>query len=268
MTARLSVEAAGRTHLGLVRQRNEDSFYQGEWLNAVADGLGGHVAGDIASTTVIKALKPYDRRVRSADLTNVLGQAIDGAGEALRQRIRAEPELTGMGTTLVAVLRSDDEVVVANVGDSRAYLIPDVGADPGTMTQITQDHTYQQLVADAAAVPYLPGRLTRFLDGRKDGRSPDLIMLRLHPGDRILLCSDGLSSYVPPETIRAALNAADGPDGVADRLIASALGHGGQDNVTVIVIDVQPLRPTAAKPENLDGSTCTGSSGSGRHCGR
>jgi PPM family protein phosphatase len=173
-----------------------------------------------------------------------------------------------MGTTLVAILRSDDAAVLANVGDSRAYLIRDVGAGRNPMTQITQDHTYQHLVADAARVPHLPERLARFLDGRKDGRSPDLTALGLRAGDRVLLCSDGLSSYVPPNIVSATLSWPAAPAEIADRLVTSALDHGGHDNVTVIVIDVQPLRPTAAKPENRAGSTCTGSSGSGRHCGR
>ncbi len=128
--------------------------------------------------------------------------------------------------------------VVGNVGDSRAYLMRNVGSPTNTLTQVSEDHTYQHLVADAKMVPNLPDKLARFLDGRKDGRSPDLTTLRLHPGDRILLCSDGLSSYVPPDSVRATLNSAEDGESVADRLVSLALDEGGRDNVTVIVVDV------------------------------
>ncbi len=168
------VVAAGRTHVGLVRRRNEDSLYVGRSLFAVADGLGGHVAGDIASATAIEALQPYDRQTDPASLPAALGRAVRDTNEALRRRIQTEPELAGMGTTLVAMLLSGAEAVLANVGDSRAYLLRgwDSG-DSGTL-QITEDHTFEHLVADAASVPDLPERLSRFLDGRIDGRSPDL----------------------------------------------------------------------------------------------
>jgi protein phosphatase len=239
MTTTLSVEAASRTHAGHVRRRNEDAFYQGQWLYAVADGLGGHVAGNTASSTAIDAMKPYDQPVEAADLVDVLGRAISDADEALRRKIREEPELAGMGTTMVALLRSGDAAVLANIGDSRAYLIRNLGGVRSPMVQISEDHTYQHLVAQANAVPNLPGKLARFLDGRKDGRSPDLTVLQLHPGDRILLCSDGLSSYVPEDVIRTTLECPSGPSQVAADLVASALNQGGQDNVTVIVIDMR-----------------------------
>src|SRR4051794_3785769 len=163
MTLTLSVDAASRSHIGLVRRRNEDSFYQGQWLYAVADGLGGHVAGDIASATVIEVLQSQDRPFDQADLAGVLGRAISDAGEALRRKILAEPKLSGMGTTVVAMLRSGSAAVLANVGDSRAYLLRVVGAGEGTTIQISEDHTYQHLVADAAEVPNLPDKLARFV---------------------------------------------------------------------------------------------------------
>src|SRR4051794_38473410 len=228
MTSTISVEAASRTDVGLVRRRNEDSFYQGQWLYAVADGLGGHVAGDIASTTAINALKSYDRLVPGPDLADVLGKAIGDASEAIRRRIREEPGLAGMGTTVVALLRSGDAAVLANVGDSRAYLMRDFRISHSPMVRISEDHTYQHLVAGADAVPDLSEKLARFLDGRRDGRSPDLTGLELCPGNRLLLCSDGLSSYVPHELIRSALNSADSPTQVVDKLVAFALDHGGQ----------------------------------------
>ncbi|MEV4753004.1 protein phosphatase 2C domain-containing protein [Streptosporangium sp. NPDC049248] len=236
------VEAAARTHVGLVRQRNEDSFYAGQSLFAVADGLGGHIAGDIASATVIEALRPHDRQSNPADPITILGQAVYAANQALHRRIETEPELAGMGTTLVAMLWSGSTAVLANVGDSRAYLLR--SADSGTsgapgLVQITEDHTYGNLVADASSVPNLPGRISRFLDGRADGRSPDLTARELRSGDRILLCSDGLSSVVPRELIQDALCSSKDPEEVADHLITLAINHGGPDNITVIVIDVR-----------------------------
>jgi protein phosphatase len=235
----IRVEAAGRTHVGHVRRRNEDAYYQGQWLYAVVDGLGGHVAGDIASATAIDAVKVSDRQVSVGDLAHALGTAISDADVALRRRVRAEPALAGMGTTMVAMLRSGDAAVLANIGDSRAYLMRDFKATHGRLVQISEDHTYRHLVAGAGDVPGLPEKLARFLDGRNDGRSPDLTTLRLHPGERYLLCSDGLSSYVPEDLIQAALNTPHHPSHVAEALIASALDHGGRDNVTVVVIDIE-----------------------------
>ncbi len=198
----LSVEAAGRTHVGLVRRRNEDSLYVGRSLLAVADGLGGHVAGDVASAMT-------------------------------------ETDLAGMGATLVAMLWSGTAAVLANVGDSRAYLLHGPNSNGSLTSQITEDHTYEHLLADAANVPDLPERLSRWLDGRTDGRSPDLTTWNLRPGDRFLLCSDGLSSYVPHDLVHATLNSSIGPDQAADRLITLAIDHGGPDNITVIVADVR-----------------------------
>ncbi|HKT00180.1 MAG TPA: protein phosphatase 2C domain-containing protein [Rugosimonospora sp.] len=234
----ISIEAAGRTHVGLVRRCNEDSFYMGQSLYAVADGLGGHVAGDVASKTVIEALRLHDGYVDPSDLVAVLGAAVNQANRALRDRIKAQPELAGMGTTLVAVLCSGTAAVLANVGDSRVYLLRERGAHSAATVQITEDHTFLHLVADAANIPDLPGKLARFLDGRADGRSPDLSPRELTVGDRFLLCSDGLSSYVPHDQIHAALTSTSTADMAADRLVALALEHGGPDNVTVIVLDV------------------------------
>jgi protein phosphatase len=235
----IRVEAAGRTHLGLVRRRNEDASYVGRSLVAVADGLGGHVAGDIASATVIGALQAHDRAVDPADLSDALGRAVKEANDALRQRIEIEPELRGMGTTLVALLWAGTAVVLVNVGDSRVYRLRNVGTDNNEMSQLTEDHTYGHLLADAGGVPHLPERLSRFLDGQPVGRSPDLTVRDLRSGDRFLLCSDGLSSFVPNGLIHAALNSFSSSDEAADRLIALALDQGGPDNVTVIVVDVR-----------------------------
>lgn len=232
MTVGLTVAAAGGTHLGLVRRRNEDAHYVGSHLIAVADGLGGHPAGDIASATAIEAVSAFDRPAAPDELVATMGRAILTAHREIGRRTAADPRLAGMGTTLVAMLWSGTCAVVANVGDSRVY------RRGGRATeQITEDHTYAHLLADAGAVPELGERLTRWLDGRTDGRSPDLSTWQIRPGDRFLLCSDGLSSYVPVEEIGSAVQSADSAQAVVDRLIAAALDHGAPDNVTVVVAD-------------------------------
>ncbi|MFF4416756.1 PP2C family protein-serine/threonine phosphatase [Streptosporangium sp. NPDC001559] len=236
----LTAHAATRTHVGHVRRRNEDAAYAGTHLFAVADGLGGHPAGDVAAQTVIDVLRPCDRPADAADLPHLLGGAIHTAGGTLREAITADPTLTGMGTTLVALMWSGATAVVANVGDSRAYLLP-AHATPGTpLRRLTEDHTYRNLIADADAVPNLPARIARFLDGRPEGRSPDLTTHTLYPGDRFLLCSDGLTEAVPGKLLTEALRAPADPPQIADHLITLALDHGGPDNVTVIVIDMKP----------------------------
>lgn len=230
----IKIKTAGRTHVGLVRERNGDSLYLGSALLAVADGLGGHVAGDVASRTVVDVLRAHDHAVASAALPDALGRAVADANDALRRRTTAEPELAGMGTALVALLWSGTAAVLANVGDSRAYRTRE-----GRTRQITEDHVYGRLVAAAARVPNLPERLSRFLDGRPDGRSPDLTPLQLQAGDRFLLCSDGLSSFVPHEQIHAVLDSAGDPDEAAERFVAAALDEGGGDNISVIVVDAR-----------------------------
>ncbi|MEV5408639.1 protein phosphatase 2C domain-containing protein [Thermopolyspora sp. NPDC052614] len=236
----LAIDVAARTDIGLVRRRNEDACYAGRHLFAVADGLGGHVAGDIASATVIEVLRSFDRPTASTDITSVLGQAVYAANEALRRRIETEPKLAGMGTTLVAMLWSGSAVGLANVGDCRAYL---VRGKTSPMIQITEDHTYGNLVADAADVPNLPGRISRFLDGRADGRSPDLTIRSIQAGDRFLLCSDGLSGVVPHEAIQNALIQIEAPEEACKSIVDMAVGHGGPDNITVVIVDVREHQP-------------------------
>lgn len=234
VTTTVDIHAAGLTNVGLVRRRNEDAFYVGDHLVAVADGLGGHVAGDVASTTVIHAVRDYDRPVPADLLVNTAVEAVDLANRAVRARIDADSSLTGMGTTLVAMLWSGPRVVVVNIGDSRIYC-----RRGGRTSLITDDHVYGRLVASAGRIPRLAERLTRFLNGRPEGVSADVALRDLRVGDRYLLCSDGLSSYVPGADIEAAMGVIDEPAELAERLIGLALDQGGPDNVTVVVVDVR-----------------------------
>src|SRR5215510_3556 len=132
----LTVRYAGGSSIGLVRKNNEDSAYVGRWLCAVADGLGGHVGGEVASAAVIDSLRSYDIAVAAADLSETMTGAVGEANDALRRKVDQDPSLRGMGTTLTAMLWSGSQAVVAHVGDSRAYLLR-----KGELRQITEDHT-------------------------------------------------------------------------------------------------------------------------------
>jgi protein phosphatase len=229
-----TVEACGRSDVGLVRQRNEDASYVGNHLVAVADGLGGHVSGDVASASAIRAIQAFDRPTAPGNLVALLARAVADANVALRRRVTAAPELAGMATTLVALAWSGSAAVLAHVGDSRAYLLRD-----GRLVQLTEDHQYRNLLSTADQVPTLAERLTRFLDGRAEGVSADVTTHELRAGDRYLLCSDGLSSFVAHELIHATLSADVSADETADRLVTLAIEAGGHDNVTVVVVDAR-----------------------------
>jgi serine/threonine protein phosphatase PrpC len=222
--------AAG-TSAGLVRAHNEDSAYVGRWLCAVADGMGGHIAGGAASTAVVDALHPFDVAVSSPkELTSVLGQAVSAASGRLAGMIAADPTLDGMGSTLVAMLWTDSHVATANIGDSRAYLVRG-----GALTRLTEDHVMSKLVASPAP-SQIGAFLVRYLNGRLD-RSPDLTRRTTVPGDRYLICSDGLSGVLEPRVIRDVLISVTDPADAVTELIRLTHQAGAPDNVTVIVAD-------------------------------
>jgi serine/threonine protein phosphatase PrpC len=224
--------AAVDTSIGL-RPNNEDAAYLGQWLYAVADGMGGHVAGEVASTIVIDTLRSYDTQVPETGLLAALGRAVCEASTKLRQAIQHNPELDGMGTTLTVMLwaQSGQAAALANIGDSRAYLLRD-----HQLTQITEDHILGKLVADVTYSGRPESVLVRYLDGRLD-RSPDLTLREIRPGDRYLLCSDGLSGVVSPAAIRTVLASAADADNAAHELIAAASEANGADNITAVVVD-------------------------------
>jgi protein phosphatase len=227
----MSSRLAAGTSAGLVRTRNEDSAYAGRWLCAVADGMGGHVAGDIASAAAVEALRPFDIDASPRQLTEILGQAVSAASALMAARIRADRSAAGMGTTLTAMLWSGSNVAIANIGDSRAYMLRRKVLRP-----ITEDHVLGKLVANPAPAQ-IGGYLVRYLDGRPD-RSPDLTLRTALPGDRYLICSDGLSGVLESSVIREVLTSeADAEQAVTD-LIRLTHEAGAPDNVTVIVADV------------------------------
>jgi protein phosphatase len=233
----LVLRAAARTDVGLRRDNNEDAMYAGRRLVAIADGMGGQAFGEVASRVAILTVARLDDD-RGSDLITSLRDAIGDANEQLRSMIASDSELDGMGTTFTALLTSGGRLALAHVGDSRAYVLSD-----GELSQVTRDHSLVQSLVDSGQITaedaaHHPSRsvITRALDGHGDVE-PDVGMLEARAGDRYLLCSDGLSDVVTPDTIAEALAQPD-RERVCDRLVELALRAGGPDNVTVVVADV------------------------------
>ncbi len=235
----LTVRYAVQSDIGLQREDNEDSAYAGARLLAVADGMGGHAAGEVASAAVIDALRPLDTEIPAGELLDALDHAVRRAGSTLRDMAAADPGLAGMGTTLTALLWSGSQLGLVHVGDSRAYLVRD-----NEVFQITHDHTMVQSLLDdgkitRAEISAHPQRwlLLRALTTGGDV-APDLQLREARAGDRYLLCSDGLHEVVAAESIARVLRTVGDPDQAAKDLVALAVGGGGPDNVTCIVADV------------------------------
>jgi serine/threonine protein phosphatase PrpC len=233
----LVLRYAARSDRGLVRANNEDSVYAGARLLALADGMGGHAAGEVASQLVIAALAHLDDDEPGGDLLAKLDAAVRAGNSAIAAQVEMEPDLEGMGTTLTAILFDGNRIGLVHIGDSRGYLLRD-----GELAQITKDDTFVQTLVDE-------GRITREEAHSHPQRSlimraltghevePTLTMREARAGDRYLLCSDGLSDPVSDDTILEALQIPDVAES-AYRLIELALRGGGPDNVTVVVADV------------------------------
>jgi protein phosphatase len=241
---RLHWRLGSRTDVGLAREGNEDSFYAGPRLAAVADGVGGSVAGEIASRIAITTLAPLDGPTPIDEPLGALRQAIVTINDSLRDAIADDPQLNGMGTTLTAMLWSNDALGLAQVGDSRAYLMRGDRLD-----QITRDQTVVQSLIDEGQITAEealthPRRswILQALDGRAE-TDPAVEVLEPAVGDRYLLCSDGLSDYVAEDDISSALQLPD-PQRACDRLIDLALQAGAPDNVTCIVADIDDTEVT------------------------
>jgi serine/threonine protein phosphatase PrpC len=233
----LTLRYAAHSDRGLIRDGNQDSVYAGPRLLAVADGMGGMAAGDVASNIVIAAMAPLDEDVPGDALVDALRGAVDTANQQLRDTVDANPHLEGMGTTLTAVLFSGSKIGMVHIGDSRAYLLRD-----GEFNQITKDDTYVQMLVDEGRISpeeasSHPQRslLTRALDGRDI--DPEYSVRQVLPGDRYLICSDGLSGVVSAETIGEALSEFTDPQQCVERLVQLALRGGGPDNITVVIAD-------------------------------
>ncbi len=234
----LVLRYSARSDRGLVRQNNQDAVYAGPRLLALADGMGGHAAGEVASTLVISAMAPLDDDEPGDDLLGKLRAATVEGNAAITRHIADQPDLDGMGTTLTAVLFAGNRLGMVHVGDSRAYLLRD-----GVLSQITRDDTFVQSLIDEGRISeeeamIHPQRslLLRALTGHDI--EPSLTVREARPGDRYLLCSDGLSGVVSEDTIADTLSDVADPRECADRLIELALRGGGPDNITCIVADV------------------------------
>ncbi|TSD95888.1 serine/threonine-protein phosphatase [Gordonia rubripertincta] len=227
-----------RSDRGLVRSNNEDSFYAGPRLLALADGMGGHAAGEVASQLVIRALSELDEDEPGGDLLSHLSRATRAGNEAIAAQVHESPELDGMGTTLTAILFAGSRIGLCHIGDSRGYMFRD-----GVLTQITRDDTFVQTLVDEGRITAEqahthPQRslIMRALTGSEV--EPTLTMREARAGDRYMLCSDGLSDVVSEETLAETLGSIADPKECADRLIELALRGGGPDNVTVVLADV------------------------------
>jgi serine/threonine protein phosphatase PrpC len=237
----LTLRYAARSDVGLVRSNNQDSAYAGPHLLVVADGMGGHAGGDVASRLAIAALAPLDRTEHGPEeaLTD-LEHTVERARQDLVRASDADPELVGMGTTVTALLHTGTTLVMAHLGDSRAYLLRD-----GRLTQVTVDHTFVQHLVDTGRISpeeaeHHPQRnvVMRVLGDFDVDLTPDMSVREARAGDRWLLCSDGLSGFVSPEQITEVLAETPAPDEAADLLITLSMTAGSTDNITVVVADV------------------------------
>nr|NLD40940.1 serine/threonine-protein phosphatase [Actinomycetales bacterium] len=239
---------AARSDVGLVRVNNQDSGYAGPRLLVLADGMGGPAGGDIASSVTVAHLAPLDEDVPAADdLLPLLRESIEAAHDELMERSREDPDLAGLGTTCIALLRSGNKIGMVHIGDSRAYLLRDKA-----LTQVTTDHTYVQHLVDTGRITaedaeVHPNRnmILRALGDTAGELTLDESIREALPGDRWLLCSDGLSGMVAAETIEQTMNRFTDPGECADTLVAYALRAGGTDNITVIICDIVDMGEVA-----------------------
>jgi serine/threonine protein phosphatase PrpC len=234
----LHLRWAAVTDRGLVRANNQDAYYAGDRLLVVADGMGGMAAGDVASRLTVEAMTSLDTPIDNAHQMDALHKALEAANGKIAEHVSGDLTLAGMGTTLTAVIFSGDRAALAHVGDSRAYLLRD-----GRLNQLTKDDTYVQMLVDQGLIrPEEAGShprravVTQALQG--EPVSPSYIIVEPEPGDRWLLCSDGLTTVVPTERIEAEMLAQSDPQSCAQSLVDLALKGCGPDNVTVIVADL------------------------------
>ncbi len=235
----LALRYAVRSDVGLLREGNEDSAYAGPHLLAIADGMGGHAAGEVASSVAISALADLDSEVPVDHLLEALAAAVAAASNTLHEMSLEDPSVEGMGTTLTALLWSGSTVAICHIGDSRAYLLRD-----GEFQQITRDHTLVQSLVDdgrlspaqAASHPQRSLVMRALQSGTE--AEPELSPLEAKAKDRYLLCSDGLSDVVSEDTLQQTLIRCADRDQAVTQLIELAIRGGGPDNITCIVADV------------------------------
>mgnify|MGYP006331537405 FL=1 len=245
-------ESAIGSHVGMVRSNNQDSAFAGTYLYLVADGMGGHAGGDVASALATKTLAPLDleptdtARVTADDLR----KAVLGANRKLRETVGDRPELAGMGTTFTGFLTVGDHLALAHIGDSRLYLLRD-----DTLSQVTRDHTFVQRLVDSGKITEEEAKthprrsvLMRVLGDVDSSPDIDTEVLDTLPGDVWLLCSDGLCGYVEDVDIERILRRRVSLQGAVDDLIDKSLAHGAPDNVTVVLVETTPEAAPVLEP--------------------
>lgn len=230
--------AASLSDVGRVRERNEDSCFVGERVFAVADGLGGHTAGEVASNLALDPLRQLDERP-SKEVYTKLAEAVRKGNRAVFDRADAEPSLKGMGTTMTAVAMHEGSLHLAHVGDSRCYLLRD-----GTITQVSRDHTLVGRMVEEGKITQAqaeshPQRsvLTRALGADRDIEVEET-QVGLLPGDAVLLCSDGLTAVLSNDDIARLARMETDPEQICRILVDEANARGGPDNVTVVYVSV------------------------------
>jgi serine/threonine protein phosphatase PrpC len=241
----LQFRFAAESDTGRVREDNEDAGFAGPYLLCVADGVGGAAAGEVASATTSYVVSARALASPGYDPLRLLAAATDQAHDQLVAGVEADPSRLGMATTLTAILTDGVRTAMAHVGDSRAYLLRD-----GGLTQLSHDHTMVQAMVDAgrltaeeaAASPYRSVVLQAV--AAQSTPTPDLLWLDLKPGDRLLLCSDGVSDVLDETAVATAL-ALPSRRLATTNLVQAALDAGSRDNVTAIVADVVVGPPVA-----------------------
>jgi protein phosphatase len=237
----LRFSGAGVSDVGRVRPDNEDSGFVGPYVALVADGVGGAAAGEVASATAAYVVSATMLAHCREDPETMLRDAVDAARRCLQLGVAEEPAREGMATTLSAVVCDGSRVLLGHVGDSRAYLLRD-----GTLRQVSRDHTYVQDLVDSGQLTREAARrhpwrniVIRSLDGNPDADygEIDIVDVEVRAGDRLLLCSDGLTDLVDDSRIAEVMHLND-PQSAAAVLIQSALVAGGRDNITCVVLDL------------------------------
>ncbi len=249
--------SAAISHTGKVRSNNQDSGFCGSNLFVVADGMGGHAGGDVASSLAVRRLESLDHAFSSTtEAEAALREALADTAAELISTVKVRPELAGMGTTVSALVMVDEYAVIAHIGDSRLYLFRD-----GTLTQITTDHTFVQRLVDSGRITpeearYHPRRsvLMRVLGDMDPDPEIDTFIMPTQDGDRWLLCSDGLSGVVDDAHTDRTLALGMPPARTADALLKQALDGGAPDNVTVVIVDVGGQHPVFTGTPTIVGS--------------
>ena len=245
----IALISSADSNVGKVRSSNQDSGYAGYRMFFVADGMGGHAGGDIASAITAQRMAQMDAQYATADDAgaSVLARMLE-TNELLTQTVAQHPELAGMGTTFSGVVFVENQAVVSHIGDSRVYLCRD-----GETIQVTSDHTFVQRLVELGRITEQealvhPRRnvLLRVIGDTNEPPQLDFQVLEAKPGDRWMMCSDGLNGYVSDSIIHMNLSSEQSPDEVVEVLIGEALMAGAPDNVTVVLVDVVPAGLEAA----------------------